>query len=85
MKNSVSPPAVPLEILLIEDNPRDAEMAMRALKKNHLANQLVWVKDGAEAIDYIFGRPGICGASFSAFSRCLQPASILVADPDSAA
>ena len=62
MKNSLSSPAVPLEILLIEDNPRDAEMAMRALKKNNLANQLVWVKDGAEAIDYIFGRPEAPGA-----------------------
>ena len=35
---------------------------MRALKKNNLANQLVWVKDGAEAIDYIFGRPEAPGA-----------------------
>jgi two-component system response regulator len=66
MKNSVSSPAFPLEILLIEDNPRDAEMAMRALKKNNLANRLVWVKDGAEAIDYIFGRaeaPGVFSSS----------------------
>ncbi len=57
MNNSVSSPAVPLEILLIEDNPRDAELAMRALKKNNLTNRFVWIKDGAEAIDYIFGRP----------------------------
>jgi len=47
-----------LEILLVEDNPRDAEMAMRALKKNNLTNRLVWVKDGAAAIEHIFGRPG---------------------------
>ena len=44
-----------VEILLVEDNPRDAELALRALKKRHLANHLVWVKDGAEALDYIFG------------------------------
>jgi two-component system, response regulator len=62
MKKSVSSAAVPLEILLIEDNPRDAELAMRALKKNNLVNRLVWVKDGAEAIDYIFGRPEAPGA-----------------------
>lgn len=41
-------------ILLVEDNPTDAELTMRALKKNNLANQLVWVKDGAEALEFIF-------------------------------
>ena len=44
-----------VEILLAEDNPRDAELALRALKQRHLANHVVWVKDGAEALDYIFG------------------------------
>jgi CheY-like chemotaxis protein len=44
-----------VEILLVEDNPRDGELAMRALQKRHLANHLVWVKDGAEALDYLFG------------------------------
>ena len=44
-----------VEILLVEDNPRDAEIALRALKKNNLANQLVHVKDGQEAIDWLFG------------------------------
>ncbi len=43
-----------VEILLVEDNPTDAELTMRALKKNHLANNLVWVKDGVEALDFIF-------------------------------
>jgi two-component system response regulator len=42
-----------VEILLAEDNPEDAEMTMRALRRNNLANQLHWVKDGAEALDYI--------------------------------
>jgi CheY-like chemotaxis protein len=44
-----------VEILLVEDNPTDAELAIRALKKSNLANKLVWVKDGAEALDFIFG------------------------------
>ena len=43
-----------VEILLVEDNPTDAELTMRALKKHNLANKLVWVKDGAEALDFIF-------------------------------
>jgi CheY-like chemotaxis protein len=45
-----------VEILLVEDNPQDAEMAIRALKKNNLANHLIHVKDGEEALDFIFTR-----------------------------
>ncbi len=45
-----------IEILLVEDNPNDVELALRALKKNNLANRVFIVKDGAEALDYIFGR-----------------------------
>lgn len=44
----------PVEILLVEDNPRDAELTIRALKKNNLANHLVHVVDGAEALDFLF-------------------------------
>jgi two-component system response regulator len=43
-----------IEILLVEDNPHDAEMTIRALKKINLANRLTHVKDGAEALDFIF-------------------------------
>ncbi|MDI3549832.1 MAG: hypothetical protein PWQ15_934 [Methanobacterium sp.] len=43
-----------VDILLVEDNPTDAELTMRALKKKNLANQIVWVKDGEEALDFIF-------------------------------
>jgi CheY-like chemotaxis protein len=43
-----------VEILLVEDNPRDVEMTMRALKKHNLANKVHVVKDGAEALDYLF-------------------------------
>lgn len=49
------------EILLVEDNPRDAELAIRELKKRHLANKLVHVKDGAEALDYVFGTGSFAG------------------------
>ena len=45
-----------IEILLAEDSEADAEMTMRALRRNNLANRLVWVKDGAEALDFIFRR-----------------------------
>ena len=43
-----------VEILLVEDNPNDAELALRALKKNNLANKIHHVKDGAEALDFIY-------------------------------
>jgi two-component system response regulator len=44
-----------IQILLVEDNLSDAEMTIDALKKNNLANQLLHVKDGAAALDFIFG------------------------------
>lgn len=43
-------------VLLVEDNPADAEMALRAFKQHNLANQVAWVKDGVEALDYLFHR-----------------------------
>lgn len=52
-----------VDILLVEDNPADAELALRALRKGKLANHISWLKDGAEALEFIFrtgayaGRP----------------------------
>jgi two-component system response regulator len=43
-------------VLLVEDNPRDAELTIRALKRHNLANQLHHVVDGAEALDFLFRR-----------------------------
>jgi CheY-like chemotaxis protein len=43
-----------VEILLVEDNPNDVELTLRALKKNNLTNKVHVVKDGAEALEYIF-------------------------------
>jgi two-component system response regulator len=52
-----------VEILLVEDNSKDAEMTQRALRKNNLGNKLHWVKDGAEALDYAFCRGEYSGRS----------------------
>jgi two-component system response regulator len=43
-----------IEILLIEDNPYEAELTIRNLKKHHLANKLLHIDDGADALDFIF-------------------------------
>lgn len=43
-------------ILLVEDNPNDEALTLRALKKSNFANPVVIVRDGAEALDYLFAR-----------------------------
>lgn len=50
-----------VEILLVEDNPNDAELALRALRKHNLANKIHLVKDGAEALEFIFGNGAYAG------------------------
>jgi two-component system response regulator len=52
-----------VEILLVEDNPNDAELAIRALKKYNLVDKLLWVKDGQEALDFIFAQGQYSGRS----------------------
>jgi len=42
------------DILLVEDNPDDVELTLRALKKNNVTNRIAVVRDGAEALDYLF-------------------------------
>lgn len=44
----------PVDILLVEDNSTDAELAMRALRMGHGSNNINWVQDGVEALDFIF-------------------------------
>jgi two-component system, response regulator len=54
-----------VEILLVEDNASDAELTIRALKKVNLANKLVHVKNGAEALDFVFARGNFSDRSIS--------------------
>jgi len=46
----------PVTILLVEDNPDHAELTKRALEGGHVGNDIVWVKDGEEALQYLFHR-----------------------------
>jgi CheY-like chemotaxis protein len=50
-----------LEILLVEDNPDDAELTLRALRNRKLANRIVWVRNGADALDFVFRRGAHAG------------------------
>lgn len=45
-------------ILLVEDNPRDEELTLRALKKGNVLNPVIVARDGVEALDYLFARGG---------------------------
>jgi CheY-like chemotaxis protein len=50
----MSNPTTPRSILLVEDNPNDEALTLRALQKRSLANEIVVVRDGAEALDFLF-------------------------------
>jgi two-component system, response regulator len=49
------------DILLVEDDPRDVELTLRALRRNRLANPVTVLRDGAEALDYLFGEGASAG------------------------
>jgi CheY-like chemotaxis protein len=51
-----------LSILLVEDNRNDAELTLDALRESGLVNKVQWVKDGAEALDVLFGHGDACAA-----------------------
>lgn len=61
------------EILLVEDNETDAELCLRTLRRSNLANHVVWVKDGAEALDLLFTR-----GEFEGRAAALTPQVILL-------
>ena len=58
-----------IEILLVEDDPADAELTMLSLRKEGLANRIVVARDGAEALDFLFCRGEFSARSFQAPPR----------------
>ena len=60
-------------ILLVEDNPDDEALTLRALKQNRIENGVVVARDGAEALDYLFGKGKYAGRDLNA-----MPALILL-------
>ena len=61
-------------ILLVEDNPDDEALTLRAFKKNNIGNEVIVARDGAEALDYLFGN----GESAGRGKRTISPAIILL-------
>ncbi len=54
-----------VEILLVEDNPRDVELTLHALQEHHLTNNITVIRDGAEALDFMFGTGQYAGRNVS--------------------
>jgi two-component system response regulator len=60
-----------IEIILVEDNPDDAALAIRAFKKNNVCNNLVHLKNGEEAIDFFFNGASFGGKTFTEFPKVI--------------
>ena len=58
-------------ILLVEDNPDDEELTLRALKKNNILNEVVVARDGVEALDYLFGAGAHAGRDVDAVPQVI--------------
>jgi two-component system response regulator len=58
-------------ILLVEDNPDDELLAIRALEKNNIMNEVVVARDGAEALDYLFGSGAYTGRDMSVMPQII--------------
>jgi two-component system response regulator len=62
-----------VEVLLVEDNPQDADLAMRTFRKGNLANNIHWVEDGEEALEFLF-----CRGRYANRARKRQPKVVLL-------
>jgi len=58
-----------VEVLLVEDNPHDLELALRALRKNNVANHIQVARDGVEALEYLFATGAFEGRDVSDHPR----------------
>ena len=63
MNSPIESPSHAADILLVEDNPYDAELTLRALRNEGLASQIVWLKDGAEILEFLLGASGAAVAA----------------------
>ncbi len=61
----------PIEVLLVEDSPNDVEMILHAFEQNHLSNRIQVVRDGAEALDFVFATGAYAGRRLGAGPRII--------------
>ncbi len=69
MNEGINPSEV--EILLVEDSAEDAQLTLRALRKHNLANRVFHVKDGAEALDFVFAKGTYAGRDVANVPRVI--------------
>ena len=62
-----------VEIVLVEDDPNDAELIIRVLKKHNLSNKIIHLKDGAEALDFLLAR-----GAYAQRTNCRTPKVVLL-------
>jgi two-component system response regulator len=60
-----------IEILLVEDNMNDAELTIRALRKNKIVNNIIHLKDGEEALNFLFGTGSYTGRDISILPKLI--------------
>ncbi len=66
-------PSATVDVLLVDDNPRDAELAVRALRKRHLANNIIVLTDGQQALDWL-----LCQGSYADRDKRQVPKLVLL-------
>ena len=64
-----------VDVLMVEDSPNDAELIKRALSKLNIANKIFWVKDGAEALDFVF-----CTGAYADRDAAVHPLKVILLD-----
>ena len=64
-----------VDVLMVEDSPNDAELIKRALSKLNIANKIFWVKDGAEALDFVF-----CTGAYAGRDATVHPLKVILLD-----
>ena len=63
------------DVLMVEDSPNDAELISRALSKLNIANKIYWVKDGEEALEFVF-----CTGRYASRNAAINPLKVILLD-----
>lgn len=64
-----------VDVLMVEDSPNDAELISRSLSKVNITNKIYWVKDGAEALEFVF-----CTGKYASRNATINPLKVILLD-----